>query len=692
MTIKTKLACNIVFVLLIIGVVVATSIISMGFVRAKLHYLTEQSTPHQIRSGEFQRAIQAATAAIVKVSASTGLKEYKEHRAEADSCLQEVKEAQEALKKLSTDDRMDTYAELEKSVYELIRITESRLAAEEEVLAGNRLVGQKLREFGARLTQLDKKIGNQQTQRLAAFSALLEESKDIDTVRDSPTVTQFNIATKTLLSNSQLVTFGLSLEGLAKGIYATRTDGELNALSGEIQRVFDKANGSFKSVGELLKRLNAKEELALLNGVHGALISTRGVLGSSVARQRHFLKMRNDAMQLTDTLANIALKQAEKGKSTVTAAQGEQEKAIAAINRMVRFNTTLLVAIGVGAGLFGIGFGLWIYRSIQNPLARLIAVSDDVAGGNLASVSETGGNDEIGRVEASMAKMVHNLRDMVGRIGGATQTLASSSEELSTTATTIERGSEEQSVRVEQSATAMSQMAQTTNEVAQNSTSTSEAAGRMKKIAEQGKEAMHCTVQELEKFAETVKEAAGKVESLGAQSEEISGVVSLIEDIADQTNLLALNAAIEAARAGEQGRGFAVVADEVRALAERTTTATKEISQTVKSMQGGVHESVNYMKDERASVETVLAQVNSTLKAIDEIVRYVEEVTAMVQRIAVAADEQASSTGEVTNNMHDIANITRDLKTSFADIKHSSKNLSQLATDLNGMVEWFKVA
>ncbi len=312
----------------------------------------------------------------------------------------------------------------------------------------------------------------------------------------------------------------------------------------------------------MLTDLKAQREQRMLQSAVGSLGEIRGVLLAQdgvVRKIRAKLEMETQALQATVKLKEIVLKQAEAGQKTVLVAQGDQEKAIGTVNRMVRFSTLLIIAIALGAAVFGIVFGIWVYRSIATPLHLLQQVSQEVAKGDLHSKLKTDSNDEMGVVQKSMATMVDNLREMVGKIKGATDSLASSSEELSSTAVALEQGTEEQSMRIERSATAMTQMSQTTAEVAQNSSETSDAAEKMSRIAAEGKEAMHITVTELTKFAETVKEAATKVESLGQQSEEISDIVALIKDIADQTNLLALNAAIEAA-GGRQGRGFAVVA------------------------------------------------------------------------------------------------------------------------------------
>jgi len=245
--------------------------------------------------------------------------------------------------------------------------------------------------------------------------------------------------------------------------------------------------------------------------------------------------------------------------------------------------------------------------------------------------------------------------------------------------------------QIEQAVTAMAEMTQTTLEVARNSSETADAAQKMKQVAEQGKGAMTETVNEMDRFALSVREASARVESLGNQSQQINEVVSLIKDIADQTNLLALNAAIEAARAGDMGRGFAVVADSVRALAERTAASTEEISHMVGGMQQSVAHAVQFMHQESSSLDKVVIHVNQTLAAIDEIVDYVGQVTDMVQRTAVAAEQQSSTSEEINHNMTAIDAVTRKLFLAFQEVQASSSSLSQLAQKLNDKVRWFKV-
>ncbi|MBJ6752345.1 methyl-accepting chemotaxis protein [Geomonas anaerohicana] len=556
-------------------------------------------------------------------------------------------------------------------------------------------------EPGATDTSARDQLFSEITQKMNAVNLVLEQEAAMaaDTLaseshKQSSYFNNSTVATSVMAGNSELLSLGLKVDGLASRLFTAGSAKDVVAIEAELNGIFGRIGQVDAQLAKSLARLNARGEAALLHQAEGALSAIKGLLfvkDGVLSKIRNRLDMEAKAAAAMGKLREIVKQQAESGQKTVSVAQVDQEKAITTVNKMVRFSTLLIAAISLGAVLFGIIFGIWVYRSISRPLAQLLSVSQAVAKGDLAVQIDSKSGDEVGKVQLAMGEMVHNLRGMVGKIKDATQSLASSSEELSATAVALEQGAEEQTARIDHSATAMTEMTQTTIEVARNSSDTSDAATKMKGIAERGKHAMTETARELDRFAESVQQAAQKVELLGKQSEEISDVVTLINDIANQTNLLALNAAIEAARAGEQGRGFAVVADNVRELAERTGTATQEIAQTVKTMQNSVRSSVEYMHEERESVQKVQGQVQQTLAAIGEIVSYVEQVADMVQRIAVAAEEQSSTSGEVSQNMEGVHQIANELRSSFTDIRHSSGGLSQLATELNGMVGWFRV-
>jgi len=507
-------------------------------------------------------------------------------------------------------------------------------------------------------------------------------------------MTRANAAVNVLSNNTELVSLADSLETLAGRLFFAGSQKELDVIASEFNGQYLRLTAVERSVATLLKTAGAGREMKILQEVAASLSSIREKVFAQqgvLEKLRQKIQLQAQAENCATKLREVVAQQAEKGKQTVSVAQEGQEMAIGTVNRTIRFSMTLILVIAVISAIFGTLVGTWIYRSISGPIGQLITTAERVAGGDLTVSMAASSKDEVGRVQGSMARMLESIREVVGRIGLATDALASSSEEMAATAGVLETGAARQAGRVEDSASTMAEMTSTTVEMARNTADTASTADMMKVTAQEGKKAMQLTVQELQKFAETFTETAGMVEQLGEQSAQISDIGTLIRDIADQTNLLALNAAIEAARAGDQGRGFAVVADSVRELAERTATATADINHTVKEMQVSVNRSVVKMGHEKEAVNTILSRVNSTVEAIDSIAKYVDQVNDMVRRIATATEEQSAASSEVSHNVEEISLLTRELRAACSGIRESSDGLSRLAGDLNGMVGWFKV-
>jgi methyl-accepting chemotaxis protein len=347
---------------------------------------------------------------------------------------------------------------------------------------------------------------------------------------------------------------------------------------------------------------------------------------------------------------------------------------------------TLIVCLVVAISL-----GLLIASAISAPMRRLAEEVDKVADGDLRVQLTQQGCDEIGQLTGAFSKMVDGIRTIIGQISSTSTQVAAASSQLNSTAERIATGAEEVAAQASTVATAGEEMSATSGDIAQNCQMAAEGAQRASQSASNGAGVVERTVAVMGQIAEKVQESARTVESLGARSDQIGAIIGTIEDIADQTNLLALNAAIEAARAGEQGRGFAVVADEVRALAERTTRATKEIGEMIKAIQRETKGAVAAMEQGVQQVETGTVEAAKSGDALRDILEQVNDVAMQVNQIATAAEEQTATTSEISNNMQQITQVVQDTVNGAHQSATAASQLYGNAEELQRLVRQFKL-
>ena len=336
-------------------------------------------------------------------------------------------------------------------------------------------------------------------------------------------------------------------------------------------------------------------------------------------------------------------------------------------------------------------FGHFITRSITGPLAAGAEVARRLAQGDLSVQVQVTGTDETGQLMAAMRQMTENLRSIISQVSGTSDQVAAASQQLHATAGQIADGAGGVAAQAATVATAGEEMSATSGSIAMNCQMAAEGAHRASEAARNGVDVVKRTVTVMEEIARNVQGSARSVEGLGTRSDQIGAIIGTIEDIADQTNLLALNAAIEAARAGEQGRGFAVVADEVRALAERTTRATKEIDVMIKTIQKETMTAVSSMEEGVRQVESGTAEASRSGEALQEILDQISEVALQVQQIATAAEEQTATTGEISGNILKITEDAGQTSHGAQDTATAAAQLSSNAAELQRLVQTFRL-
>lgn len=351
----------------------------------------------------------------------------------------------------------------------------------------------------------------------------------------------------------------------------------------------------------------------------------------------------------------------------------------------------LVVGLLVIATALTMLFAWLLTRSITVPISQALNAAETIAEGNLTQPVQVDGSDEAGRLLAAMAKMQTKLRDTLQRIAGSASQLASAAEELNAVTDESARGLTRQNNEIEQAATAVNEMTSAVEEVARNAVSTSEASRNATASAGDGRDLVQETVSAIERMSGDVQATATLIGDLATESRDIGKVLDVIRGLADQTNLLALNAAIEAARAGEAGRGFAVVADEVRALAHRTQQSTSEIERMIGSIQAGTEHAVDSMRNSTERAESTLNIAKGAGLSLETINSAVVEINERNLVIASAAEEQAQVAREVDRNLVNIHDLSVQSATGASQTSAASGELSRLAVDLNGMVGRFRL-
>jgi methyl-accepting chemotaxis protein len=364
----------------------------------------------------------------------------------------------------------------------------------------------------------------------------------------------------------------------------------------------------------------------------------------------------------------------------------EEYRAIAEANRGLK--VTLVIFGAIGLALCGI-ISVVTTKSITSPIKENIEVAKTLAQGNLSVQVTVDRKDEFGDNAAALKSMVEKWRDVVAGIKQASDNVASASVELSTSAEQMQKGSAQQAERSHQVATASEEMSQTVLDISRNASGIASTATAAAATAKDGGKIVNEAVKEVRQIAETVEESEGHITSLEELSKRIGEIIGIINEIADQTNLLALNAAIEAARAGEHGRGFAVVADEVRKLAERTTGATSEVGGIIKEIQGKVGSAVSSIERVSSKVERGVELSTKAGVELSNIVRSVDELHNMVQQIATAIEEMSATSDQISQDIESISGISNDTSVASGEVTKASQELARLGTDLQNISKRF---
>ncbi|WP_026145254.1 methyl-accepting chemotaxis protein [Pseudomonas asplenii] len=350
-----------------------------------------------------------------------------------------------------------------------------------------------------------------------------------------------------------------------------------------------------------------------------------------------------------------------------------------------------LAGASAAALLLGVLAAWFITRLIVDPLMLTVQASQRVANGDLSQDLEVTRRDELGQLQDSMQRMTISLREVIGGIRDGVTQIASAAEELSAVTEQTSAGVNSQKVETDQVATAMNEMAATVQEVARNAEQASQVALTASEDARNSDEVVGQALSQIERLATEVEHSTEAMTELKRESDKIGTVLDVIKSVAEQTNLLALNAAIEAARAGEAGRGFAVVADEVRSLAQRTQASTQEIESLIDGLQGVTAQVATTLDNSRALTDSSVELSRRAGTSLLNITRSVASIESMNQQIAAAAEQQAAVAEEINRSVLNVRDISEQTSAASDETAASSIDLARLGVHLQGLVGQFKL-
>lgn len=480
-------------------------------------------------------------------------------------------------------------------------------------------------------------------------------------------------------------------EGTISATDALNLDNQntINTVNKDLQAIVDSAMSKYQ---ELSRGPAAGSEYygemgTALNNFKALATGGNGLLGTYLSQLSSSSLSLNTLLEAEQSLASAIAELREGVKGVKQFADQSKEQAV----DQVAGTQSLIIVLALIAIVAAVFISILVIKTIRQPLSAVVEVISQVAEGDLTKTIDVHREDEFGTLSDSVNDLVSKLRGILGNIAESSQQLAASAEQTEAIARQGHESINRQKEQTELVATAMAEMTATVNEVANSANSTLQEVQGANEETNTGQTIVRDNINTINRLASEIEQASHVINKLNEYSDNIGSVLDVIRGIADQTNLLALNAAIEAARAGEQGRGFAVVADEVRTLASKTQESTSEIQDMIERLQTGTKDAVSVMEKSQSEARISVDQTAKAGQALESITRAVGVINDMSTHIASSAEEQSAVTNEMHENITTISSLAEQNAQGANESLSASQQLARLAEQLQQMVAQFKL-
>lgn len=661
-TISARIIAGYAIVLLLVIALLVSSLFGMNKINTSLGDVTQNAMPMRSHAGQLLATVLQSHMAIINYSNSSSEKELGKYERIYTRLKTDNTEASDSLSVLvQSDETLRESLEQEKvEQTKLYKEGDLVISLHRDVVKSIAIVRNQTSEFSD--------MGDE----ILSYSSDLSAKVSDATVKNRIT----------------------DLEELLDGLSTSALDASKSKIIAEVMGINSDMNSSFAEAEQIFKSIDSatgiagSSEMANLKKSYANFKTAIHKLLKAQINTLDLNKKANEQLAAMVIASNKSVESLEELSGYI----GDYADEIESIAQETVLNSrTLLIIFAVIAIIVSVLTAWFVTLSIRKPLNKIVATIKQVATGDLTQTFESNNHDELGSLGKSMQDLISQLRQMMSDISDNSQQLSATAEQSEVTSQQSLDGITKQKEQTDLIATAVEEMAATVNEVSQSTSQTMQEVEKAHSEVQAGEQTLETNIQTITKLADEINHSSEVINSLNDKSTSIGSVLDVIRGIAEQTNLLALNAAIEAARAGEQGRGFAVVADEVRTLASRTNDSTAEIQVMIQELQTGAGQAVSAMNSSREEAQSSVEGIRDVGHMLSSVATAMTTIKDMSYQIANATEEQSSTTQEQHKNVIAIAEVAVLTASGAEETQKASHELARMAEILHGLVGQFKV-